>query len=126
MQGQITLNISPMRTFLLQCCSTWVIWNCLSILFCKHTYFSPLLEDTYFQDDHDDYIISSGISELAYLDIKEKKKDVLNIPYSMITAYLKVNLGVLLALGYELLQKRNNRRESESEIGLAKAVTLQS
>lgn len=44
----------------------------------------------------------------------------------MITAYLKVNLGVLLALGYELLQKRNNRKESESEIGLAKAVNLQS
>lgn len=37
--------------------------------------YSQLLVDTYFQDDdHSDCVISSKMSELAYLDIKEKQK----------------------------------------------------
>lgn len=56
-------------------------------------------------------VISSRISELAYLDIKEKgrkekRKQIFKSLYSKMTACLKVNPGVLLALGYKPLQKR--------------------
>ena len=59
-------------------------------------------------------VISPRISELVYLNIKEKdrkekKKNILNISYSMINAYLKANIGVQLALSISCY-----RRESES------------
>lgn len=47
-------------------------------------------------------------------DGKEKKNHMLSAPYSMITVYLKVNIGVLLALGINCC-----RRESESGEGFS-------
>lgn len=51
------------------------------------------------------------MSELVCLDIKEKdrkekRKHILNIPYTVITAYPAVNVGALLILHLQLLQKR--------------------
>ena len=51
------------------------------------------------------------MSELVCLDIKEKdrkekRRHILNIPYTVITAYPAVNVGALLILHLQLLQKR--------------------
>lgn len=62
--------------------------------------FSWLLIDICFQNDDRGVFISPRISELVYLDIKEtdkkEKKYTWNVRCSMITAYLEVNVGVLL------------------------------
>lgn len=110
MEGQINQNLSPMRTFLLikllhmgymelpkyMILQTYVLFSIISrYLFSRwwsqwlYNFFSDLWA--------------------SVLDIKEKEKRRKNMSstfHILITAYLKVNIGALLALGYELLQKR--------------------